>query len=387
MRIRPWRSRRRRDSELDEEIQGHLDMAARDRIERGESPETARRASFREFGNRTLIKEVTRDVWSGRALETFWQDVRYGLRMLRRSPGFTAVAVLSLALGIGANTAIFSVINALMLRDLPVREPGRLVELLSRYPGEPRMNGFSSSVYERFRDQNHVFSDIIGLSPVRFQVTGNSLDAESADAQYVTPNFFAALGVRATVGRVLEPQDDTRAASDGAVAVVSWSYWIRRFNRDPSILGRQLVLGGVPTTVVGVTPREFAGLQVGVTPDLWVPAAMARIAQQHGVQFGGRLGLGLMARLKPGVSLEQAAAEMRVLDRPRVEEIAAASHDPLWRQAQIEVEPASAGFSALRDLFARPLRILMAVVAVLLLIACTNVAGLLLARRGSRPRG
>src|SRR5207249_1795759 len=167
MRIRPWRSPRRRDSELDEENQGHLDMAARDRIERGESPETARRASFREFGNRTLIKEVTRDVWSGRALETFWQDVRYGLRMLRRSPGFTAVAVLSLALGIGANTAIFSVINALMLRDLPVREPGRLVELLSRYPGEPRMNGFSSSVYERFRDQNHVFSDVIGLSPVR----------------------------------------------------------------------------------------------------------------------------------------------------------------------------------------------------------------------------
>ena len=146
------------------------------------------------------------------------------------------------------------------------------------------------------------------------------------------------------------------------------------------------MLGGVPTTVVGVTPREFVGLQVGVTPDLWVPAAMARIAQQHGVQFGGRLGLGLMARLKPGVSLEQAAAEMRVLDRPRVEEIAAASHDPLWRQAQIEVEPASAGFSALRDLFARPLRILMAVVAVLLLIACTNVAGLLLARGASRQR-
>ncbi|MCX6633849.1 MAG: permease prefix domain 1-containing protein, partial [Acidobacteria bacterium] len=149
----PWLSRQRRDRELDEELQAHLAMAKLDRIERGEEPQAAELAARREFGNRTLIQEITREMWGWSSLERLWQDARYALRGMRRSPGFTAVAVLSLALGIGANTAIFSLINTVMLRMLPVQHPKQLVELLQKYPGEPRVGiGSSSQSYEHFRD-------------------------------------------------------------------------------------------------------------------------------------------------------------------------------------------------------------------------------------------
>jgi putative ABC transport system permease protein len=379
-----WLSRKRR--ELDEEIQAHLDMATRDRIERGETPEAAGLAARREFGNRALVKEVTRDVWGWTSLERLSQDVRYGLRMMRRTPGFTAVVVLLLALGIGANTAIFSLINALMLRELPVRDPEQLVELLSRYPGEPRMNHFWWKFYEHYRDQNHVFAELIGTSPSRFHVTDEGLDSETVDGEYVTGTFFAALGVQPAIGRLIGPQDDQLGAGDPAVAVVSWPYWQNRFNLDPSILGTRIVLDGVPATVIGVTPREFFGLQIGRSPHVWIPAAMEPLIQRPSRRADGQLGLQLMGRLKTGVSIEQARAEMSVLDQRRVEEIANRGNDPLWRQVRIEVEPAGAGFSQLRDQFGRPLLVLMAIVALLLLIACTNVASMLLARGAARQR-
>ena len=161
----PWRSRKPRDQDFDEEIQAHLAMAARDRVERGETPQAAESAARREFGNRTRIQELTREVWCWNSLDRLWQDVRYGLRTMRRAPAFTAVAVLSLALGIGANTAIFSLLNALLLRTLPVRDPGRLVELLHQFPTDPRVNGADFEVYEHLRDNNHVLSGLIAFSP------------------------------------------------------------------------------------------------------------------------------------------------------------------------------------------------------------------------------
>jgi hypothetical protein len=176
-----WRvfSRKRRDRELEEEIQAHLAMAARDRIERGDAPRDSELAARREFGNHTLIKEVTREMWGWNLLDQLWQDVRYALRMMRRSPGFTAVAVLSLALGIGVNTAIFSLIDTVMLRMLPVREPKQLVELLTRFPNEDRWNAFSWPNYEHFRDHNHVFSALIATAqspfrPPEFYVRGEA---------------------------------------------------------------------------------------------------------------------------------------------------------------------------------------------------------------------
>ena len=227
--------RKKREADLEEEIQDHLRMAAQERMEQGLTVEQAHASAAREFGNVTLVKETTRDMWGRVWLETLLQDLRYGLRAMLRNPGFTVVAVLTLGLGIGANTAIFSLINALMLRMLPARNPGQLVELLHRYPGEPRMNGFSWHSYEHFRDSNHVFSGLIGVMPSHFQVRGEGLEPEAVDGEYVVGDFFPVLGVKPVIGRLIGPQDDQMGAAGSAVAVVSWSYWKSRFNLDPGI--------------------------------------------------------------------------------------------------------------------------------------------------------
>jgi putative ABC transport system permease protein len=317
-------------------------------------------------------------------LDTTWQDVRYAARTLRRSPGFTAVAVLSLALGIGANTAIFSLINTLMLRSLPVSHPEQLVELLSRYPGEPRMSSFSWRHYEHFRDHNQSFSDLLAVSRARFQVTAEGFEEETIDGEYVSGNFFTALGVRPALGRVIDGQDDQLESATAASAVVSWSYWTNRLARGSRDCRQGLVVNGVPATVVGVAPREFFGLQVGIRPSVWMPAAMEPMLQQPSRLTDGTLGVGMMARLRPGVTIEQALAEMRVLDRYRLEDFAKSRSPAFARDFTIELEPAAAGFATLRDRFATSLLVLMAVVALLLLIACTNVASLLLARAAAR---
>ncbi|MEO7144447.1 MAG: ABC transporter permease, partial [Bryobacteraceae bacterium] len=317
-------------------------------------------------------------------METLWQDVRYALRTMRRSPGFTAAAVLSLALGIGANTAIFSLIDAVMLRLLPVRDPKQLVELLEKYPGEPRGSYFSLASYEYYRDHNHVFAGLIGEYASSFDVRGEGLEPETAIGEYVTGNFFPVLGVKPAIGRLIDPDDDRRVSAGSAVAVVSWSYWKNRYNLDPAILGRRILVDNVPMTVAGVTSREFSGLQVGVRPDLWAPLA-DEAAIHHPSRVGGG-GLRLMGRLKRGVSIEQARAEMRVLFPFTIEERSRTSKDPLIRKLQFEMEPAGAGFSLARDRFAKLLLVLMAVVVLLLLIACTNVATMLLARAAGRQR-
>jgi len=302
-----------------------------------------------------------------KALEGLWHDIRYAIRTLRRTLGFTAVALLSLALGIGANTAIFSLIDTLMLRRLPVREPGQLVEFLVLYPGDPPLNVFSLQSYEYFRDRNHVFSGLTGVQPSRFDVRGDGVETETVDGEAVVGNFFQMLGVKPALGRLIAP-------GDSSVAVVSWSYWKSRFNLDPGVLGRRLVVQDDPVTVVGVAPRGFFGVQVGFSPDLWVPLGQAR-----------RPVLQVIARLKPGGSIERARAEMAVLFRWTLEERTRTSKDPVMRQLKFEVQPAGGGLStALRDQFAKPLVALMAVVGLLLLIACINLANMLLARGTAR---
>src|SRR6185503_18341058 len=196
--------------------------------------------------------------------------------------------------------------------------------------------------FEHYRDHNHVFSDVIGFSPARFQGTADGVDAEAVNGEYVVGTFFPALGVQPAIGRVIGAQDDEVGRGDPAVAVLSWSYWQKRFNRDPSILTRPIVLNGVATRVIGVAPRGFFGLRVGFSPEMWVPAAMETMIQRPSRRASGDLPLGLIARLKPGVSIEQAQAEMRVLYQLTVEEIAKASRNPLWRQGSIELEPAAA---------------------------------------------
>jgi len=332
------------------------------------------------------VKDGMREVGWETMLETMWQDVRYAARTLRRSPGFTAVAVLSLALGIGANTAIFTLINALMLRSLPVSHPEQLVELLSRYPGEPRLSSFSWRHYEHFRDHNQSFSELLAASRARFQVAGEGIAPETIDGEYVAGNFFTSLGMRPALGRVINGQDDQLESPTAASAVVSWSYWTNRLHADPAIVGKAIILNGAPATIVGVAPQEFFGLQVGMRPSVWLPMAMEPMLQKPSRRMDGSLGVGMLGRLRPGVTIEQALAEMKVLDRYRLEDFAKSRSAAFARDFTIELEPAAAGFAALRDRFAASLLVLMALVALLLLIACTNVAGLLLARAAARQQ-
>ena len=335
------------------------------------------------FGNRARTQEVTREMGRWNALEPFWQDARYALRGMRRSPGVTAVAVASLALGIGANTAIFSLINTILLRMLPVEDPGRLVELLFKAPRQDHFNLFSWGSYDHYREHNHVFSGVIAFAFEPFAVHGDGLEPERVRGLWVSANYFPVLGVKPGLGRLIGPEDAGSAAN---VAVVSWPYWKSRFHLDPAILGKRIVIDDVPATIVGVTPREFMGLELGSKWDIWLPLAMEPMIHHPSNIGTARYWLKLAARLKPGVSIEQARAEMAALFRWTQEDEFKTNDDRSVFEWKMEVQPAGSGLSRVRDQFARPALVLMAVVALLLLIACANVASVLMARGAARRR-
>ena len=277
-------------------------------------------------------------MWASNSLEQVWRDVRYALRLMRRSPGFTAVAILSLALGIGANTAIFSLMYTVMLRLLPVAHPEQLVELLHRLPREGhRGNSFAWQAYQDLRDHNDVLEALIAASPSSFYLRGAGLEVEKVDGDYVDGNFFPVLGMRAAIGRLIGPEDDG-AGPAASVAVVSWSYWNSRLHADSGVLGKHIFLQpvpgvtDVPVTIIGVAPRGFAGWQSGARQDVWVPLAVRRAltpADDISVQ--------LVGRLKPGVSLEQAHAELAVLDKRIVLEQAKTSTNPFTREVVLDL--------------------------------------------------
>jgi predicted permease len=388
----PIFGRRRRDQELDEEIQAHLAMAIRDRIDRGEDPRAAEMAARREFGNRALIQETTRELRGWNAVGRLWQDVSYAIRGMRRSPGFTAIAVLSLAMGTGANTAIFSLINSLMLRMLPVENPEQLVEPLHRFQDEPHFNNFSWQNYQYFLQHNRVFSGLIATAGANYdfgafvKVRREGQAEERVNGVCVTGNFFPVLGVKPVLGRLIGPEDD-RPAAPAAVAVLSWSYWKNHFNLDRAVLGKNLTVDGVPVTIVGITPRGFQGLNIDYPQDIWLPLAMQPVLDPKAnvMKLQGGF-LTLVGRLKPRVSIGQAHAEMAVLFKQAVAAEPKSRASAFLAAMKFEMEFAGAGLSRARDQFAKPLVVLMGAVGLLLLIACTNVAGMLLARGAARQR-
>jgi predicted permease len=373
--IRNLLGRERADRDTDEELRSYLDLLTEEKIASGLNPTQARRQADIELGGLEQVKENVRDVRATALLDSIAQDVRYALRTLRRAPAFTAIAVLTLALGIGANTAIYSVVYTLILRSFPVQHPEQLVELLHRYPGEPRLNGFSRDAFQFIREHNDVLAGLVAVANQPLHLRSENLEPQTVEGAYVDANFFRVLGVDPALGRRIEPEVDA-PKSPNPIAVISWSFWETRLNLDPAILGKQVVVDETPVTVVGVTPKGFSGLQADTRQDIWLPLALRR-TETTNQQFS----VSLFGRLKPGVSLDHARSELAVLwDQSKPPD------NPFLRKMRFELASASAGSSRLRDEFGRPMLALLALVGLLLLIACSNVAGMLLARGASRER-
>ncbi len=379
-----WRNRARREDELEEEIQTHLRLAERDLTGRGDTTGEARVRARREFGNVLLTKEVTRAQWSRVWLDQLGLDTRYVLRTMRRSPGFAAVAVISLALGIGANTAIFSLIDALMLRSLPVADPQRLVEVVVSEDGD-----LTNAIWEQLRNRQDVFSGLLAWSPTQFDLAAGG-EKQPIGGIYVSGEFFRTLGVQALRGRVLMPDDDRRGRA--AVAVISHAFWKRQYGGDARVLGRTIRLDGHPFTVVGITPPGFFGVQVGSRFEVAVPVASEALFDASGPMLDVRDAwwLGVMGRLRPGVTLQQVRARLGLLAPAIFEASIPPNETPeLLRnflRNHFTVRPAATGLSGLRERYARGLALLLAMVGVVLLIACANLANLLLARADTRRR-
>ena len=405
--MNPFR-RQKREAELEEEIQSHLNMAEQDRVERGEGSEGAREGARREFGNAGLVKEITREMWGWGTIEKLQQDLRYGVRTLRKNVAFTTVAVLSIALGVGANTAIFSVINAVMLKSLPVKEPqtlavvGSTTRVGSVSEGGGRADLYSYPFFQKFRERQQAFTDVYAtgrseaLNVSLARENGQDASSPSSNAsetrgRFVSGNFFDVLGVHALVGRTFA-DEETRVAGAAPVTVMSYGYWERQFGSDPSMVGKNLVVNGSRFTVIGITPRDFFGDIVGKPTDLWFPITMqAQANPGHDYLKAPTISwLLMMGRLKPGVSLKQAEAGVNVVTPAIFEELFKPTESPeglaeILKQ-QVPVSPGARGFSRLREQFSGPLMMLMGIVGLILLICCANVANLQLARAVSRNR-
>ena len=487
-----WR-RKRMLEELDQDIREHIARETQDNIERGMTPEEARYAAMRKFGNVTRVKEETREVWSVVWLEQFWQDVRYGLRMLRKSPGFSAVAILTLALGIGANTAIFSLIDAVMLRSLPVENPSQLVLLQWGARNSPNVHGyqtagdcandmrlgaknpggcsFSEPMFREIAQANLFSGTAAFANSSRLNLTGNGA-ATVINGQLVSGDFFHTMGLKAATGRLIDTTDDKPAAAP--VAVLNYGYWQSAFGGSRDVVGHTIELNNVPFTIIGVAEQRFTGISPGSDYDVWLPLADAqRITdpmrwrdRRSDVSYWW---LTIIGRLKPGTQLAQAQAPVSGLFRnevlhgavPLFHEGGAAGTLPptpiapvggngpkgmsavpqrapgtspvqIQREAvgapvpqssnravimaapqgavpaggprgsesangpktlataadnpEITLVPAQSGLTGTRTRYSNPLYVLMLAVGIILLIACANVAGLMLARAAARQK-
>jgi predicted permease len=402
--IRALLHKEERNHEIDEELQGYVEAAVDEKVRRGMRREDAERAARVEVGSAAVVRHR---VWSGSwesAVESLGQDVRFGVRQLLKSPGFSLVAILSLALGIGANTAIFTLINDLLLKSLPVHAPDQLVSfgkgsgggrLGSVQPGAVDM--FTYDFYKRIERDHEPFEGVAAFSsfPTMMSVrrgAGASGAATQAWGHLVSGTFFGVLGVEPILGRAIHERD-TDSAGRNPVAVISYRYWQQALSADPAAIGRVLTINGTLFTIVGVMPASFYGVELNEQiPDMWLPITMQQQVMQQPslIDAGGLFWLHMIARRKASVSVAQSQAWITTLLQHFLTDREGTQLSALRRQeiarSFVPLMPIGAGISHLRDDYEAPLTILMGVVMLVLLIACANLANFLLAKAASRER-
>jgi predicted permease len=384
------------DDERARELESYLQIETDENVARGMEPDAARAAARRKLGNATLVREEIYQMNTVTLIDNVWRDLRYGARLLRLNPGFAVVAILSLALGVGANTAIFQLLDAVRIRTLPVKDPAELVQVRIADPVGGRTGEFSgrtpsltNPLWEQLRDHQRVFSEVFAWSSPGFDLTTGG-EARTAQGMWVSGDFFKGLGVPALLGRTLTAGDDHRGCS-APPAVLGYGFWQREYGGSPSAIGRSITLDGHPYDIVGVTPSSFFGVEVGRTFDVAVPLCAepftrgARSAlDKKDVWF-----LGAMGRLEPGVSLEQSRAQLAAVSPPIFQAtlpVYRAEDAKHYLQFTFGVYPSGTGISSLRRQYESPLWLLLATTGLVLVIACANLANLMLARATARER-
>ena len=376
--------RTRLEDEMAEEMKLHLELRAQQRAAEGAPPGEAADAARRQFGNVTHLRETGRDVWGWAWLDSLVQDIRYGVRALASNPGFTLTAVLSLALGIGANTAIFSIVNAVMLRSLPVADPHRLVEL--------QQGSYTNPIWEQVRDRQQAFSGMLAYSSNGFDLAQGG-ESRIAAGMWVSGDFFRVLGVSAARGRLLTADDDRHGGGKyGPVAVISHAFWQSHYGSDPDIVGKTILLDRHPLEIVGVTAPGFTGLDVDKGFAVAIPIGCEPIfhPDQSALDQRSWWWLRILGRLRPETTIQQAEAHMKAIAPGIYRATLPQNWEPRdqkeYLKRSFRLKPAATGFSETGSQYHDALITLMAVVGLVLLIACANIANLLLARAAARSR-
>ena len=383
-------NRSQMEADLNDELRDYLEHQAEQYVANGMSPERARVAALHELGGLEQMKETCRDLRGVNWLENVVRDIHYALRMLRRSPVFAAVAILSLALGIGANSAIFSLIDTLLLRPLPVHRPDQLRNIFLRLPERPQPI-LSYAMFRSLAAHGQQFTSLFAWTTQRFQmVSGNQMI--HVEGELASGSYFPTLGVPPERGRIFTEADDhPSGGKDGPVAVISDRLWNRRYQRSPSAIGSNIVLDQVRFTVVGIMPPNFFGAELGTHPDVWIPVSFADKVYIPGcLSSPGCWALVLMGRMKPSVTAVQANAQLAAISSEVLRETTppswSAALKTRYRSYTFTSDSGEQGWSFLRYQFTDPLLILMTLVSLVLLIACANMSVLLLARASARHR-